>query len=130
MGVRFRAQKAITQAEFVSALQNLLHVLRWHENDRPAPSPEPGNELVEIDLSGPEGAPDPNSIVVLARRSLDRIQEEWHAIRKYLINYGVKVLSDQIGLADNSESRNAVFVQLFSALDRWIVPGNSLKSAN
>jgi len=75
--------------------------------------------LVEMDLSGPEGAPYANSIVVLAAQEPGSdTEEEWHAIRKYLINYGVKVLSDQIGLADNSESRNAVFVQLFSALDR------------
>ncbi len=113
------AQKTISEAEFVSALQNLLHVLRWYERDRQTILSQSASHSVETELSGDKEAPYTDKTVILAWREPESdVEEEWHAVRKFLINYGVTVLSDEVAQGDRLKIQNAVFVQLFSMMDR------------
>jgi hypothetical protein len=113
------AQKTISEADFVSALQNLLQVLRWYEGvgsttakDETASDPD-GIE----DASDHEGPYKGVTVVLPRKGSGSDVAEEWQKIRKYLVNYGVTVVSDEISVKDNSKYQNAFFIQLISTLD-------------
>jgi hypothetical protein len=112
------AQKAISEADFASALQNLLHVLGWYERDQEQ-FLKSEVQAIGAESPGAMGGAYANKIVIMPPYEAGSdVAEEWHALRKYLINYGVKVWSDEANVSDSSPHRSALFVQLISVLDR------------
>jgi hypothetical protein len=106
-------------SDVILPLKNLLYVLKWYEREyQTTVGGESANLPEEIARTDDEKGPYAGTTVILARtESGSDIEEERHVIRKYLVNYGVTVVSDR-GLSDDSEFRNAFFIQLFSALDQ------------
>jgi hypothetical protein len=114
------AQKTITETDFLSALQNLLPVLRWYEREyQSIATDEVANGSREIDRDAEKENRCAEKTVILAGYLLgSEIDDEWDAIRKFLINDGVTVVSDNVLPAHRARFPNAVFLQLFGTLDR------------
>src|SRR5262249_49322243 len=114
------AQKTITETDFVSALQNLLPLLRWYEREyQSTATDEVANGSREIDRSAEKEDHCAEKTVILAGYLLgSEIDGEWDAIRKFLINDGITVISDDVLPPDSARFPNAVLLQLFGTLDR------------
>jgi len=95
-------------------------LLRWYEREYQATAAgESANGLEEIDRGREKEGHYTEKTVILAGYVLgSEIEEEWDAIRKFLVNDGVTVVSDDVSSADSSRFPDALFLQLFGTLDR------------
>jgi hypothetical protein len=111
-------EKATSEAEFISALQNLLHVLVWYERQYCS---LPAAEVPVQDQDTPhQGGAYHGMTVILAARQADsdiEADKEWGKIRSSLLDDGVTVVSAAGAANGGSRLQNALFIQLFSTLD-------------
>jgi hypothetical protein len=114
------AEKTITEADFVSALQNLLTVLRWYEQEHQQIATGESADRSEVidQVFDKEGQYAGKVVVLAGTEPGSDIEDEWDAIRKVLINDGVAVVSQDIFEREHLKLENVFFVQLFSTLGR------------
>jgi Domain of unknown function (DUF4145) len=115
-------EKTTSEAEFVSALQNLLHVLVWYEREYRTPAAaEVARSAQNKDTPNQGGAYHGMTVILAGRQAESDIEsdKEWGKIRSSLLDDGVTVVSEAGAGNGGSELQNALFIQLFSTLDSF-----------
>jgi hypothetical protein len=110
--------KPAARDDLIKPLTNFLRLLKWYEREYPATPSIAFEPLANTTAVAEKGAPYANTTVILAERDLNSdIEEDWQGTRKYLASYGVRLVIDQSIPLEQPLSQDALFVQLFSALD-------------